>query len=114
MASLSTVSKARSHPAAPLLLQNPLLFSLISPRRLSLPFFFFNDTATTEIYTPSLHDALPISFLRSVAQIVTAYVAVLRFGVDDGPIGGVLTRVESVAAGNGFYPRQDPSDWAVV
>src|SRR5687768_3602888 len=26
-----------------------------------LPFFFFNDTATTEIYTLSLHDALPIS-----------------------------------------------------
>src|SRR3989449_8056846 len=27
---------------------------------LSLTFFFFNDTATTEIYTLSLHDALPI------------------------------------------------------
>src|SRR6266702_8958653 len=27
-------------------------------------FFFFNDTATTEIYTLSLHDALPISFWR--------------------------------------------------
>src|SRR5690349_24841316 len=26
----------------------------------SLLFFFFNDTATTEIYTLSLHDALPI------------------------------------------------------
>src|SRR5260221_6384776 len=26
-----------------------------------LIFFFFNDTATTEIYTLSLHDALPIS-----------------------------------------------------
>src|SRR2546422_1844769 len=26
-----------------------------------LLFFFFNDTATTEIYTLSLHDALPIS-----------------------------------------------------
>ena len=25
-----------------------------------LEFFFFNDTATTEIYTLSLHDALPI------------------------------------------------------
>src|SRR2546425_7218133 len=28
---------------------------------LLLYFFFFNDTATTEIYTLSLHDALPIS-----------------------------------------------------
>src|SRR5215475_15443709 len=27
----------------------------------SFVFFFFNDTATTEIYTLSLHDALPIS-----------------------------------------------------
>src|SRR3989442_4275905 len=27
---------------------------------LSVLFFFFNDTATTEIYTLSLHDALPI------------------------------------------------------
>src|SRR5256885_14747047 len=29
-------------------------------------FFFFNDTATTEIYTLSLHDALPISALSCV------------------------------------------------
>src|SRR3712207_7834382 len=28
-----------------------------------MSFFFFNDTATTEIYTLSLHDALPISGL---------------------------------------------------
>src|SRR2546421_6078846 len=32
---------------------------------LSCSFFFFNDTATTEIYTLSLHDALPISLRRS-------------------------------------------------
>src|SRR5256885_12982101 len=31
---------------------------------LVLFFFFFNDTATTEIYTLSLHDALPIFQLR--------------------------------------------------
>src|SRR3712207_7325724 len=30
-------------------------------------FFFFNDTATTEIYTLSLHDALPISSRSPVA-----------------------------------------------
>src|SRR5690242_21744300 len=29
-------------------------------------FFFFNDTATTEIYTLSLHDALPILAVRAV------------------------------------------------
>src|SRR3712207_8342167 len=32
-----------------------------------LSFFFFNDTATTEIYTLSLHDALPISPSTSTA-----------------------------------------------
>src|SRR3712207_6992381 len=31
-------------------------------------FFFFNDTATTEIYTLSLHDALPISVERDVQR----------------------------------------------
>src|SRR3712207_9401353 len=36
-------------------MQLPLIESL------SGVFFFFNDTATTEIYTLSLHDALPIS-----------------------------------------------------
>src|SRR5579862_9428943 len=41
-------------------------------------FFFFNDTATTEIYTLSLHDALPISELdRRLGQSSAA--------VDDQP-----------------------------
>src|SRR5438874_9936101 len=31
-------------------------------------FFFFNDTATTEIYTLSLHDALPIFLVRDVIE----------------------------------------------
>src|SRR3712207_7187891 len=41
--------------------------------------FFFNDTATTEIYTLSLHDALPIS----AAQPCAAGHVQLTF--DDGP-----------------------------
>src|SRR2546430_7568333 len=32
-------------------------------------FFFFNDTATTEIYTLSLHDALPISRDARLVQL---------------------------------------------
>src|SRR6266851_9302971 len=32
-------------------------------------FFFFNDTATTEIYTLSLHDALPISIPRACGEV---------------------------------------------
>src|SRR3712207_8125821 len=31
-------------------------------------FFFFNDTATTEIYTLSLHDALPISIWSRISE----------------------------------------------
>src|SRR5438309_11948676 len=33
-------------------------------------FFFFNDTATTEIYTLSLHDALPISFGDTPGELI--------------------------------------------
>src|SRR5258708_23678950 len=36
--------------------------------RLRSSFFFFNDTATTEIYTLSLHDALPIFLHRLIPQ----------------------------------------------
>src|SRR5260370_8946198 len=35
-----------------------------TPHPLHRCFFFFNDTATTEIYTLSLHDALPIYSMR--------------------------------------------------
>src|SRR2546427_11348424 len=38
-----------------------LCFFIIHDTYLAYYFFFFNDTATTEIYTLSLHDALPIS-----------------------------------------------------
>src|SRR3989449_4876702 len=38
-----------------------------------LSLFFFNDTATTEIYTLSLHDALPISRPRLTAALAGRY-----------------------------------------
>src|SRR3712207_7814213 len=38
-------------------------------------FFFFNDTATTEIYTLSLHDALPISAAGGQEGVAVAVVA---------------------------------------
>src|SRR5256885_14076467 len=61
-------------------------------------FFFFNDTATTEIYTLSLHDALPI-FLhveerpdaredREFAQLVREH------GVVIPPLGARVERVD--------------------
>src|SRR5438067_11848394 len=39
------------------------------------PLFFFNDTATTEIYTLSLHDALPIYNTRPSAKAPRAQAA---------------------------------------
>src|SRR3712207_6688758 len=48
-------------------------------------FFFFNDTATTEIYTLSLHDALPIS---ADQVVLVAAVAVA------GGVGVVLEQVD--------------------
>src|SRR2546427_3385856 len=38
---------------------------------LSFLFFFFNDTATTEIYTLSLHDALPISMRKPWVSLLS-------------------------------------------
>src|SRR3712207_9180168 len=48
--------------------------------------FFFNDTATTEIYTLSLHDALPIS-RRGRSALVRSPVAPLP-GLPGAPAGG--------------------------
>src|SRR2546429_1431492 len=45
-----------------------MLYFLMTHILLTYFFFFFNDTATTEIYTLSLHDALPISAARSEQQ----------------------------------------------
>src|SRR2546429_6477303 len=45
-------------------------------------FFFFNDTATTEIYTLSLHDALPISDrMMPASWFLTKDMAVFGFVV---------------------------------
>src|SRR6266496_6580936 len=54
------------------------------PLHSSSPFFFFNDPATTEIYTLSLHDALPISICAEGPRM-------LHLG---GRIGDGVTRSE--------------------
>src|SRR2546430_17094356 len=41
-------------------------------------FFFFNDTATTEIYTLSLHDALPISVISKFAVCIEEFTVMTR------------------------------------
>src|SRR2546427_1299717 len=56
------------------------------PVPLSL-FFFFNDTATTEIYTLSLHDALPIS--RAVVDLSGRSYADVTLDLSRETIGGL-------------------------
>src|SRR6266498_601212 len=53
----------RAHDVASVTSVHPLLASASASATMfvSRRSFFFNDTATTEIYTLSLHDALPIS-----------------------------------------------------
>src|SRR2546430_14591346 len=48
-------------------------FVLFDVHHLFSFFFFFNDTATTEIYTLSLHDALPISVPLSVCAFLNPF-----------------------------------------
>src|SRR5688572_32335273 len=66
---------------------------------LLLSFFFFNDTATTEIYTLSLHDALPISAAERVVHLLRAE---HRGGqrADDG-LSGERAGVSPARAGGG-------------
>src|SRR2546430_8973577 len=49
-------------------------FSLLVPHPSPPVFFFFNDTATTEIYTLSLHDALPIYLTQRVGHAFDLFV----------------------------------------
>src|SRR5215216_6147996 len=61
--------KHRQRRRAALAQPSRLARALRRPRALSVGlFFFFNDTATTEIYTLSLHDALPIGALDPVTK----------------------------------------------
>src|SRR3712207_9113769 len=68
-----------------------------------ISFFFFNDTATTEIYTLSLHDALPISNLRNRAFDVMQRLPIAYF--DHQPAGKIATRIvnDTETLKNQFY-----------
>src|SRR5438477_9636189 len=56
--------------------------------------FFFNDTATTEIYTLSLHDALPIS-RSSRARIASNAAGQQRSAPSESPMRRVTTATRS-------------------
>src|SRR5256885_4667715 len=60
-------------------------------------FFFFNDTATTEIYTLSLHDALPIWPARRRAQQRTGHRVLAGWRSGAGPHRRVAAASGAVA-----------------
>src|SRR3712207_8560782 len=71
-------------------------------------FFFFNDTATTEIYTLSLHDALPISIRSAVSTHAAPASASTtptsrRSGRADGLSAAVVTRDRKSTRLNSSY-----------
>src|SRR2546426_11327952 len=67
-------------------------------------FFFFNDTATTEIYTLSLHDALPISFLEGYWNVFAGQ----YFDVFD--LARHVARAEQLLLER-WWPRWISVDW---
>src|SRR5436853_6686075 len=56
--------------------------------RVSFFFFFYNDTATTDIYTLSLHDALPISnvFEMAATETITSIILIKLIRVSLGTV----------------------------
>src|SRR3712207_9219782 len=61
--------------------------------------FFFNDTATTEIYTLSLHDALPISISSSGVALAPGTRLTNAFTVSPRRSSGTPTTADSRTAG---------------
>src|SRR5256885_13671944 len=85
-----------------------------------LTFFFFNDTATTEIYTLSLHDALPIfkqlirngrsaSLQRTFKKSFTSFSHSTRNKTRDG-----LIRVRNIRALNGRFNTSITHAYSIV
>jgi len=61
-------------------------------------FFFFNDTATTEIYTLSLHDALPIFFFQiKTIQFLHVYLSTGNYQVQESLCYGAPAATKGVA-----------------
>src|SRR3712207_6936193 len=69
---------------------------------------FFNDTATTEIYTLSLHDALPILLCNNSVGMVESMMAVVALGAQAVLINTGLgpAQLETVAYDQGIKDRK--------
>src|SRR2546430_17446897 len=68
----------------------------------SFAFFFFNDTATTEIYTLSLHDALPILITGKVERYEVPNLLALNFLLHGALDGGGTMSLKTDAQGKVF------------
>src|SRR3712207_2485166 len=75
-------------------------------------YFFFNDTATTEIYTLSLHDALPISARVVASRELVTVVAPLRFLVYRGV--GYLAQLPDHGAVGLDQGRRSRRAWRLI
>src|SRR6266704_7087443 len=69
---------------------------MISQSFLCCFFFFFNDTATTEIYTLSLHDALPIFREHLPCRLVDGAAAVRFHGRSEEHTSELQSRFDLV------------------
>src|SRR2546430_10830363 len=68
----------------------PTFFVFFTHRPLLSFFFFFNDTATTEIYTLSLHDALPIFDLGADVSVFVGSIELSGRRSDDFTRGHLI------------------------
>src|SRR2546430_7444303 len=69
--------------------------------------FFFNDTATTEIYTLSLHDALPISGIVSGFRALDSSAGEIRARLRPDLVPGEAVQEAETARGAGFGAQRE-------
>ena len=71
--------------------------------------FVFNDTATTEIYTLSLHDALPIYFIKNYTLPTATVNKSLAFYMDESG-GDMDETAKNFLQNNNMWEKWVPSD----
>src|SRR2546427_4349415 len=64
-------------------------------------FFFFNDTATTEIYTLSLHDALPIWWSSEISVLLALF---------HGGVAGLVVHARGAATSDASRSEEHTSE----